>query len=126
LLSTAGALAVCLLAVAGFMEDASSVDRSGTPDPHRTLLALAEQPAQVFIIVLGCLATVSAAAGVRRRKSSALDDLQIKQLAAQARTDSLTSLGNHRAFEERACPRRSPRARPPVHPLSCSRSTSTD
>jgi diguanylate cyclase (GGDEF)-like protein len=100
LLFAAGALAVCLLALAGFAADASNVDRSETSGRHRTLLARAEQPAQAFIIVLGCLAAVSAATGLRRRKPGALDDLQIEQLAAQARTDNLTGLGNHRAFEE--------------------------
>jgi len=99
LLFAIGAFAVCLLALAGFAANALGVDGYSTTGRHRTLVARAEEPALAFIVALGCLFTASAALRGHRRKPPP-DEAQVKQLAAQARTDSLTGLGNHRAFEE--------------------------
>jgi diguanylate cyclase (GGDEF)-like protein len=99
LLFAIGAFAVCLLALAGFAANALGVDGYSTTGRHRTLVARAEEPALAFIVALGCLFTASATLRGHRRKPPP-NEAQVKQLAAQARTDSLTGLGNHRAFEE--------------------------
>jgi Diguanylate cyclase, GGDEF domain len=94
-----GAFTVCMLALAGFAADALGVDGFSATGRHRTLVARAEEPALAFIVAVGCLITASSALRGNRRKPVP-DEAQVRQLAAQARTDSLTGLGNHRAFEE--------------------------
>jgi len=96
---TIGALAVCLLALVGLtteeLRDAGIAPLRG----RLATLSRAEQAANAFVVLLGCVITVSAAAGADRKRSGRAD-AQVRELAAEARTDNLTGLGNHRAFEE--------------------------
>jgi diguanylate cyclase (GGDEF)-like protein/putative nucleotidyltransferase with HDIG domain len=96
---TISALAVCLLAVVGTASDELG-DAGISPLGHRlSSLSRAEQAANAFVVLLGCVITVSAAAGADRKRSGRAA-AEVRALEAQARTDHLTGLGNHRAFEE--------------------------
>jgi predicted signal transduction protein with EAL and GGDEF domain len=124
LLVPGGALVVCLLGLDAFSADAFGLHLLSSSAGTEALLARAEEPAHGFVVALGCLITFSAAAGLRRRRAIQLDEAQIEKLAAQARTDSLTGLGNHRAFEESLSATITARAST-GRPSPCSRSTWT-
>jgi diguanylate cyclase (GGDEF)-like protein/putative nucleotidyltransferase with HDIG domain len=64
----------------------------------RSPLYYIELAAAGFLFVAGMWQVLMIAVGSRGRKKAASVDPRVTQLAAEARTDNLTKLGNHRAF----------------------------
>lgn len=84
---------------ARFAARALSASEVGRTHSDQTVLSLAEDSAIALVLVLGSLVVFLTAGGVLGRRRTVVDP-QVATLAAQARTDNLTGLGNHRAFEE--------------------------
>jgi len=70
-----------------------------TRDERNAPLSRLEDWSALVAAVLGSLLGLGALLRRMRRRTVALDD-RVEELSLQARTDSLTGLGNHRAFHE--------------------------
>lgn len=69
--------------------------------PYRASpLAVAEIVSSTLILVVGSLLLLWLGLGRPRRRERVRYDAKVEQLAVQALTDSLTQLGNHRAFQD--------------------------
>ena len=69
--------------------------------PYRVSpVAVAEVVSAAFVLVVGSLLLFWVALGRPRRRADVHYHAQVEQLSVQARTDSLTQLGNHRAFHD--------------------------
>ncbi len=80
-------------------QEAALNEASATQSARASLLSQLEDWSAVVAAVLGSLLGLGAFVRRLRRRPTDVDD-RVEELSLQARTDSLTGLGNHRAFHE--------------------------
>src|SRR5581483_1972852 len=100
--SHAAASAAALTRVRSAATSALAADEDAAlRPPYRvSAFAIAEIASSAFVLLVGSVLLFWVGLGRPRRHEDVRYDAQVEQLAVQARTDSLTQLGNHRAFHD--------------------------